>query len=160
MPQPAFLQQSIFDLGIGTFKSVQTIHINTPIIEALNIFVATRVSALPVVDDNRKLVNIYSKFDVIVSFYDDVDDAYFIFLIFFCCFYKDLAAEKTYTNLNITVTQALQYRKNRFEGVASCMKHESLATIMERIVNKEVCFILTICLKNFKFNFFVKRYIV
>lgn len=115
MPQPAFLQQPISDINIGSYKTIQTINTNTPIIEALNIFVATRVSALPIVDDDKKLVNIYSKFDVI-----------------------DLAAEKTYNNLNIPVIEALQYRKNRFEGVASCMKHESLAAIMERIVSKEV----------------------
>ena len=36
-------------------------------IEALNTFVKYRVSALPVVDKDRKLVSIYSKFDVIVS---------------------------------------------------------------------------------------------
>jgi hypothetical protein len=39
----------------------------TTIIEALNVFVKYRVSALPVVDKNRRLVNVYSKFDVIVS---------------------------------------------------------------------------------------------
>lgn len=67
MPQPEFLQQSIEELKLGTYDSIQTINVNTPIIEALNIFVSTRVSALPVVDENKKLVNIYSKFDVIVS---------------------------------------------------------------------------------------------
>jgi 5'-AMP-activated protein kinase regulatory gamma subunit len=67
MPQPEFLKQSIFDLGIGTFKKIETVHTSTPIIDALNLFVATRVSALPVVNDENKLVNIYSKFDVIVS---------------------------------------------------------------------------------------------
>lgn len=67
MPQPQFLNQSIEELKIGTLDSIKTIRTNTPIYEALNIFVATRVSALPVVDDNQKLVNIYSKFDVIVS---------------------------------------------------------------------------------------------
>ncbi len=36
-------------------------------IEALGYFVKYRVSALPVVDKNKKLVNIYSRFDVIVS---------------------------------------------------------------------------------------------
>lgn len=51
---------------------------------------------------------------------------------------KDLAAEKTYNNLDISVTQALEYRRNRFDGVAKCMKTETLETIMERIVNKEV----------------------
>jgi len=115
MPQPQFLQQPIGDLRIGTYDNIKTIHKNTPIYEALNIFVATRVSALPVVDDDQKLVNIYSKFDVI-----------------------DLAAEKTYNNLDISVIDALDYRRNRFDGVSSCTKNESLGTIMERIVNKEV----------------------
>jgi CBS domain-containing protein len=36
------------------------------VIEALSYFVKYRISALPVVDKNKKLVNIYSKFDVIV----------------------------------------------------------------------------------------------
>ena len=132
MPQPAFLQQSISEINIGSYKTIQTINTNTPIIEALNIFVATRVSALPIVDDDKKLVNIYSKFDVIVRFFS-LNFCFYSLVIF-----KDLAAEKTYNNLNIPVIEALQYRKNRFEGVASCMKHESLATIMERIVSKEV----------------------
>jgi CBS domain-containing protein len=36
------------------------------VIEALSYFVKYPISALPVVDKNKKLVNIYSKFDVIV----------------------------------------------------------------------------------------------
>lgn len=36
-------------------------------IEALNMFVNHRISAVPVVDDQGKVVNIYAKFDVIVS---------------------------------------------------------------------------------------------
>ena len=67
MPQPQFLNQSIEELKIGSYETVKTIKTNTRIVDALNIFVSTRVSALPVVDDNQKLVNIYSKFDVIVS---------------------------------------------------------------------------------------------
>lgn len=49
-----------------------------------------------------------------------------------------MAAEKTYNNLDISVIDALDYRRNRFDGVSSCTKNESLGTIMERIVNKEV----------------------
>ena len=40
---------------------------HTPIIEALNKFVNFRISALPIVDDENKLIDIYAKFDVIVS---------------------------------------------------------------------------------------------
>lgn len=36
------------------------------------------------------------------------------------------------------MTEALNYRSGRFSGVASCTKDESLSTIMERIVKKEV----------------------
>lgn len=115
MPQPEFVHKSIADLNLGTFDNIKTIRQDTRLMEALNLFVSTRVSALPVVDDQGKLVNIYSKFDVI-----------------------DLAAEKTYTNLDVTVTEALNYRSSRFSGVASCQKNESLSTIMERIVKKEV----------------------
>jgi 5'-AMP-activated protein kinase regulatory gamma subunit len=66
MPQPTFLQQTIGELNIGTYDNIRTIQKHTPIYEALNIFVSTRVSALPVVDEEKRIVNIYSKFDVIV----------------------------------------------------------------------------------------------
>ena len=39
----------------------------TPLIKALNMFVERRISALPVCDSDGKVVNIYAKFDVIVS---------------------------------------------------------------------------------------------
>ncbi|XP_055007511.1 5'-AMP-activated protein kinase subunit gamma-2-like isoform X4 [Boleophthalmus pectinirostris] len=115
MPKPAFMKQSLGELGIGTYREIAFIHPDTPIIKALNIFVERRVSALPVVDDAGKVVDIYSKFDVI-----------------------NLAAEKTYNNLDITVTQALKHRSQYFEGVVKCHRMETLDTIVDRIVKAEV----------------------
>ncbi|XP_029444296.1 5'-AMP-activated protein kinase subunit gamma-2 isoform X8 [Rhinatrema bivittatum] len=115
MPKPAFMKMNLEELGIGTYHSIAFIHPHTPIIKALNIFVERRVSALPVVDESGKVVDIYSKFDVI-----------------------NLAAEKTYNNLDITVTQALQHRSQYFEGVVKCSKPETLETIVNRIVKAEV----------------------
>uniref|UniRef100_A0A8C6UQE2 Protein kinase, AMP-activated, gamma 2 non-catalytic subunit b n=1 Tax=Neogobius melanostomus TaxID=47308 RepID=A0A8C6UQE2_9GOBI len=115
MPKPAFMKQSLGELGIGTYRDIAFIHPHTPIIKALNIFVERRVSALPVVDETGKVVDIYSKFDVI-----------------------NLAAEKTYNNLDITVTQALKHRSQYFEGVVKCHKMETLETTVERIVKAEV----------------------
>ena len=37
------------------------------VIEALGLFVKTRVSALPVVSSDNKVLDIYAKFDVLVS---------------------------------------------------------------------------------------------
>ncbi|KAG9356113.1 hypothetical protein JZ751_000957 [Albula glossodonta] len=111
-----FLQLfTLEELGIGTYSDIAFIHPDTPIIKALNIFVERRVSALPVVDDSGKVVDIYSKFDVI-----------------------NLAAEKTYNNLDITVTQALRHRSQYFEGVMKCNRLETLETILDRIVKAEV----------------------
>ncbi|CAI9552911.1 unnamed protein product, partial [Staurois parvus] len=115
MPKPAFMKQNLEELGIGTYHNIAFIHPHTPIIKALNIFVERRVSALPVVDESGKVVDIYSKFDVI-----------------------NLAAEKTYNNLDITVTQALEHRSQYFEGVVKCSKLETLETIVDRIVKAEV----------------------
>uniref|UniRef100_A0A8C6TJ54 CBS domain-containing protein n=1 Tax=Neogobius melanostomus TaxID=47308 RepID=A0A8C6TJ54_9GOBI len=70
----------------------------------------------PVVDHSGKVVDIYSKFDVIVK----------------------LAAEKTYNNLDLTVTQALKHRSQYFEGVLKCHRLETLETIVDRIVKAEV----------------------
>uniref|UniRef100_A0A9J8APZ0 Protein kinase, AMP-activated, gamma 2 non-catalytic subunit a n=2 Tax=Cyprinus carpio TaxID=7962 RepID=A0A9J8APZ0_CYPCA len=115
MPKPAFMKQTLEELSIGTYSNIAFIHPDTPIIKALSIFVERRVSALPVVDESGKVVDIYSKFDVI-----------------------NLAAEKTYNNLDISVTQALMHRSQYFEGVMKCNRFETLETIVDRIVKAEV----------------------
>ena len=73
------------------------------------------MSALPIVDKEGRLVDIYAKFDVI-----------------------NLAAEKTYSNLDITLKEANQHRNEWFEGVHKCKQDESLFAVMERIVKAEV----------------------
>lgn len=67
MPKPAYFHQTIYELGIGSYADIEVAKQDTPIIEALNKFVNKRISALPIVDDNGKLLDIYAKFDVIVS---------------------------------------------------------------------------------------------
>uniref|UniRef100_A0A3P9P270 CBS domain-containing protein n=1 Tax=Poecilia reticulata TaxID=8081 RepID=A0A3P9P270_POERE len=115
MHMPAFMKQTLEELGVGTYSNIAYIHPDTPLIMALSVFTQRRVSALPVVDHSGKVVDIYSKFDVI-----------------------NLAAEKTYNNLDVTVTQALRHRSQYFEGVMKCNKLETLETIVDRIVKAEV----------------------
>ena len=67
LPKPSYFNRSIGDLDIGTYDNIEVAHNETPIIEALNKFVNFRISALPIVDDEHKLIDIYAKFDVIVS---------------------------------------------------------------------------------------------
>ena len=89
MRQPSFMRRTPRELGIGSWDTVQTIKRDTPIIAALALFLEKRVSALPVVDDDGRLVDIYAKFDVI-----------------------NLATEGAYNHLDVPVAEALKKRSN------------------------------------------------
>lgn len=67
IPKPAYLKRKIRDLRIGTLADIEVATEDTLIIDALTKFVNRRVSALPIVDAEGRLKDIYAKFDVIVS---------------------------------------------------------------------------------------------
>ncbi|XP_033842850.2 5'-AMP-activated protein kinase subunit gamma-3b isoform X1 [Periophthalmus magnuspinnatus] len=115
IPKPRFLQRRISEVGIGTFREIATVQESATVYEALTIFVERRVSALPVVNEQGKVVALYSRFDVI-----------------------NLAAQKNYNNLNMTMREALSSRTCWVEGVLKCYPHETLETIMGRIAKAEV----------------------
>ncbi|GFU22569.1 5'-AMP-activated protein kinase subunit gamma-2 [Trichonephila clavipes] len=115
LPHPSYMNNTLGELKIGTYDKIATAKTSTPVISALNEFIERRVSALPVVDENGKVVDIYAKFDVI-----------------------NLAAEKTYNNLDITVKKALEHRDQYFEGVLKCTLNETFAAVLGRIVKAEV----------------------
>ena len=76
---------------------------------------AKQIKVLKTPSLQGRLVDIYAKFDVI-----------------------NLAAEKTYSNLDITLKEANKHRNEWFEGVHKCRQDESLFAVMERIVKAEV----------------------
>ncbi|XP_022235181.1 5'-AMP-activated protein kinase subunit gamma-2-like, partial [Limulus polyphemus] len=106
LPKPSYLNQTLQEL-----KAKE----DTPVITVLNQFIERRVSALPIVNEQGKVVDIYAKFDVI-----------------------NLAAEKTYNNLDMTVRKALEHRDQWFEGVAKCKADDTLLSVLETLVKAEV----------------------
>ncbi|XP_052746434.1 uncharacterized protein LOC112048380 isoform X2 [Bicyclus anynana] len=115
LPKPAYLQKKLRDLRIGTLNDIETATEDTLIIQALRKFVNRRVSALPIIDPEGRLKDIYAKFDVI-----------------------NLAAEKTYNDLDVSLKKANEHRNAWFEGVRKCNLDETLFEVMERIVQAEV----------------------
>ncbi|KAK6101166.1 CBS domain family protein [Brugia pahangi] len=115
LPCPSFMEKTPRELGIGTWNAVSTITENTSLIDIMDIFLSKRVSALPVLDENEKVIDIYAKFDAI-----------------------NLAANKSYIDLDVTAREALQYRVDWFEGVRCCSPDDSLMKIVEMIVLAEV----------------------
>ncbi|XP_028427682.1 5'-AMP-activated protein kinase subunit gamma-1 isoform X2 [Perca flavescens] len=115
VPKPAFIGRQIQELGIGTFRNIATVQQTASLYDALSIFVERRVSALPVVDEQGKVVSLYSRFDVI-----------------------NLAAQKMYNNLDMPMQEAVRSRSCFIEGVIKCYPDETLEIIIDRIVNAEV----------------------
>jgi len=110
-----YLSDSIMELKIGTYEDIEVATEDTTIVAALHKFLNKNISALPIVDDQGVLVDIYSKFDVI-----------------------NLAAENTYSNLDISLKMANERRAGFFDGVHSCRGTESVFAVMDRIVKAEV----------------------
>lgn len=83
---------------------------------------------------------LYSRFDVIVSitnkhgFIRDLRCSHRA--VFPPC--QNLAAQRTYNNLDMTMQEAIRRRVGFVEGVIKCYPHETLDTIIERIVKAEV----------------------
>ncbi|KAL7077969.1 hypothetical protein ACQ4LE_003455 [Meloidogyne hapla] len=115
LPKPAFMDKTPKELGIGSWENICTISKSTPLIEAMKTFLSKRVSALPLIDTDGKVVDIYAKFDVI-----------------------NLAADKTYDKLDVTVYEALKQRSEWFEGVRKCSDKDSLNRVIDILVKAEV----------------------
>ncbi|XP_050535965.1 5'-AMP-activated protein kinase subunit gamma-2-like isoform X4 [Daktulosphaira vitifoliae] len=115
LPKPSYMSKSLEELKIGTYENIETVSEDTSIILALKKFVERRVSALPMVDNEGRLVDIFAKFDVI-----------------------NLAAERTYNNLDVSLKQANEHRSDWFEGVQKCLLTDTLYCVIEKIVRAEV----------------------
>lgn len=66
---PKMLSRRLDELSseLGSYGNIATVTHRTKVVEALRLFVERRISALPVVDAEGRVVDIYAKFDVIVS---------------------------------------------------------------------------------------------
>lgn len=115
LPEPKFMQQTIEELKLGTYENIATATPETHLITAINMFVGRRISALPIVDAENRVIDIYAKFDVI-----------------------NVVAETSYNELDATIEQSMKNRRGGFEGVQTCKKNETLLAVMEKIVKAEV----------------------
>ena len=120
---------------------------STPLIHAINAFVEKRISALPIVDNNGRVIDLYAKFDVIVSSMTSryINIIYASNSLASCLFpAQNLAADKTYNDLDVTIEVAMKNRRrqsNNSDGkvkVETCTKSETLKSVIARIVKAEV----------------------
>ncbi|KAI9599397.1 hypothetical protein BDF19DRAFT_428623 [Syncephalis fuscata] len=102
------LRIPVTQLGLVTYEQLATVKMNMPVIDAINMFVDRHVTALPVVDDEGLVLNVYEKADLLT-----------------------LAQSDTCLDLRMSIEEALQRRSKDFEGVHTCRETDTLYSILE-----------------------------
>ncbi|UJR21646.1 hypothetical protein I4U23_024723 [Adineta vaga] len=116
LPQPHFIHQTLEELKIGTYENLVMIDLQTKLIEVLRTFQTLRISALPVVDSEKRVRDVYSKFDIM-----------------------HLAATSTYANLDIPLCDILDLvHDHNTHQLVTCKMTDQLFELMDRFVTREV----------------------
>ncbi|WVO16120.1 hypothetical protein L204_103787 [Cryptococcus depauperatus] len=121
-----YLTASVQELGIGTYVSPDPSHSNkfypiatatmrTTVFDVVHMFSVQGISAVPIVDDQGKVLNLYETVDVIT-----------------------LVRNGAYTSLDLTIAQALKQRAVDFPGVVTCSPQDSLSAIFSLIKIRRV----------------------
>ncbi|KAI8815947.1 uncharacterized protein EV422DRAFT_572289 [Fimicolochytrium jonesii] len=109
-PAVTRLAVTLGQLGIGTFKDLATATASTPLIQVLNLFMDRQISAVPIVDAEGMVLDVYEKYDVLM-----------------------LAREGAYYDLEMPVSEALVKRAPDFEGIHTCTLSDTLGHVLETI---------------------------
>lgn len=110
--QRRLFDQPIFDLGIGVYSGFVTVPEDMPLIRVLHTLIERRVSAVPIVDPNGVVVNIYCVSNV-----------------------TELVKDRSLTQLDMPVGEILRIQAaegNVGEGLHLCYKTDTLHMIFER----------------------------
>ncbi|KAF8560408.1 CBS-domain-containing protein [Imleria badia] len=125
------LHLSLRKLKIGTYVSknippeasdactpywpIATATLNTPVFDVVHMFSERAISAVPIIDDDGVVVNLYETVDVIT-----------------------LVRLGAYQALDLTISEALTQRSPDFPGVVICTASDSLGTLLQLIKKRRV----------------------
>lgn len=104
------LTKTVAELNLGTYSNIVTTTMDTSLTHVVRQLSEIGVSALPVVDEEYKLLNTYERFDVL-----------------------GLVKANGHGDLKMTVGEALMRRPEDYPGILTCRKTDTLADIMEII---------------------------
>ncbi|KAH9849819.1 CBS-domain-containing protein [Lenzites betulinus] len=101
--------------GYNPFHPIATATMDTPVFDVVHMFSERGISAVPIVDEDGIVVNLYETVDVIT-----------------------LVRLGAYQSLDLTVSEALNQRSPDFPGVVICTASDSLGTLMQLIKKRRV----------------------
>ncbi|CAK5280247.1 unnamed protein product [Mycena citricolor] len=101
--------------GVKPFHPIATARLDTKVFDVVHMFSERSVSAVPIIDDNGIVVDMYETVDVMT-----------------------LVRLGVYQNLDLTIAEALKTRSPDFLGVVICTASDSLRTLMQLIKKRRV----------------------
>jgi 5'-AMP-activated protein kinase regulatory gamma subunit len=144
------LHLSLRKLGIGTYVSppvsptpdstkpfnpIATAMLTTRVFDVVHMFSERSISAVPIIDEEGVVVNLYETVDVIVRFANFRRHCHVV-LIFHPP--QTLVRLGAYQSLDLTVSEALNQRSPDFPGVVTCTASDSLGTLLQLIKRRRV----------------------
>lgn len=110
------LKKSVFEIGLGTYgPELETASMDTPVIDVIHMMVKKSISSVPIVDRNRRVLNVFEAVDVIT-----------------------LIKGGAYEELTTTVGEALSKRAEDFAGIYTCSEDDRLDSIFDTIRKSRV----------------------
>jgi len=109
------LKKSVKDINLGTYSNLATATMNTSVLEVIHLMVKYNISAVPIVDDDMKVLNLFEAVDVIPCIKGGA-----------------------YDELSASVGEALSQRSDDFPGIYTCSEDDRLDSIFETIRKSRV----------------------
>ncbi|KAL0951107.1 hypothetical protein HGRIS_007844 [Hohenbuehelia grisea] len=101
--------------GDNPYNPIATAGLKTPVFDVVHMFSKHSISAVPIIDDNGVVLNLYETVDVIT-----------------------LVRLGAYQSLDLTIEEALKQRSPDFPGVITCSASDSLGTLLQLIKKRRV----------------------
>ncbi|KAF5377492.1 hypothetical protein D9615_005347 [Tricholomella constricta] len=101
--------------GHSPYYPIATAYLSTPVFDVVHMFSERAISAVPIIDEEGVVVNLYETVDVIT-----------------------LVRLGAYQSLDLTVSEALNQRSPDFPGVVICTASDSLGTLLQLIKKRRV----------------------
>ncbi|KAI2608882.1 CBS-domain-containing protein [Hypoxylon fragiforme] len=109
------LKQTVREIGLGTYKDLATAKMTDSVLEVINLMVVHNISAVPIVDRNNVVLNVFEAVDVIPCIKGGV-----------------------YEELESTVGEALSRRPDDFQGIYTCQEDDRLDSIFTTLRQSRV----------------------
>ncbi|KAL1841719.1 hypothetical protein VTJ49DRAFT_6693 [Mycothermus thermophilus] len=109
------LKKSVRDIGLGTYSNLATADMNASVLDVIHLMVKYNISAIPIVDKDYKVLNVFEAVDVIPCIKGGA-----------------------YDELSSSVGDALTRRADDFPGIYTCSEDDRLDAIFETIRKSKI----------------------